>query len=299
MVPGIKCSIGMDIKSLKIREIVTHGYIYPSHLHGYDYVINPYVGCPHRCVYCYAEFIKRFTNHTEPWGTFTDVKVRSTAVRPVDLQGTNVFLSSVTDCYNPLEEIYGITRKVLQQLRSSGAKITILTKSALVTRDIDIFKTLPDITVGFSMNTEQDDFRKEIEPFASSVLERLEALKTLHENGIKTWVHVAPLFPGITDWKALLETTMPYVNRFSFENLKLRADALSRVLWYLSQKYPELESLYQQIYQEHDMTYWRALRKEILSFCNRRKLSAAVYFKEKKEKNRYNVGISKKRSDIN
>ena len=273
----------MDIKSLKVKEIIARGYINPSKLPGYDYVSNPYVGCPHSCMYCYAEFMKHFSNHDEPWGTFTDVKVRSYAVKPVPLQGASVFLSSVTDCYNPLEEKYHITRKLLEQLRYSGAKITILTKSALVLRDIDIFKTIQDLTVGFSMNTDNDAFRREIEPGAASVLERLHALKTLKENGIKTWVHVSPVFPVLTDWKALVEMIMPYADSLSFENLKLRAASLVRVLLYITQKYPDLKPLYHQIYNENDMTYWRTLRKEILAFCNKYKLAAAVYFKEKEE----------------
>ena len=273
----------MDITSLKVKEIIARGYINPSKLPGYDYVINPYVGCPHRCMYCYAEFMKRFSNHEEPWGTFTDVKIRSHATRPVPLQGTSVFLSSVTDCYNPLEEKYCITRKLLEQLRYSGAKITVLTKSALVLRDIDILKTMPDITVGFSMNTDCDSFRREIEPEASSVLERLHALKTLKENGIKTWVHISPMFPVLTDWKGLIEMIMPYADSLSFENLKLRAANLPRVLLYITQRHPQLKPLYQQIYQQNDMTYWRTLRKEILAFCNEYNLNATVYFKEKEE----------------
>ena len=273
----------MDINSIKVKEIAVSGYINPSRLPGYDYVINPYVGCPHQCVYCYAEFMKRFSHHDEPWGTFTDVKIRSTAKKPVPLAGLNVFFSSVTDCYNPLEEKYGLTRRLLQQVRPSGAKITILTKSALVLRDMDLFKTFSHITVGLSMNTQCDSFRKQTEPYASSVLERLEALKTLHQNGIRTWLHVAPIFPELTDWKALLETTIPFVDTFSFENLKLRSAAYTRVMTCILQNHPHLKDLYLQIYQQNDMSYWRNLRKEILAFCNERKLSAAVYFRETDE----------------
>ncbi len=267
--------------SLKVKEIVAKGYINPSKLPGSDYVINPYVGCPHRCMYCYAEFMKRFSNHDEPWGTFTDVKIRSTSNRPIDLAGKNVFLSSVTDCYNPLEEKYALTRKLLEQLKYSGAKITILTKSVLVLRDIDVFKQIPDITVGLSMNTTDDSFRQEIEPCASSALERLYALKTLRENGIHNWLHVAPVFPYLSVWKALLEAAEPFTDRFTFENLKLRAASLPRVLLYITQKYPHLKELYEQIYRQNNNEYWRVIRKEILAFCNERKLSAAVQFAER------------------
>lgn len=264
--------------TLKIREIVARGYVNPSKLPGFDYVINPYVGCPHRCIYCYAEFMKRFSNHDEPWGTFTDVKIRSCSVKPVDLRGKNVFLSSVTDCYNPLEEKYRLTRRLLEQLRPCGAKITILTKSALVLRDLDVLKTLPEVTVGVSANTADDSLRRETEPGACSALERLYVLKTLRENGIKNWMHVAPMFPHLSDWKALLEAAAEFTDSFSFENLKLRAAALPRVMMFISQKHPQLKALYEQIYQRNDPSYWSALRKEILTFCNQRKLSASVVF---------------------
>lgn len=267
--------------SLKVKEVVARGYINPSKLPGFDYVINPYVGCPHRCMYCYAEFMKRFSSHDEPWGTFTDVKVRSTTVRPVDLQGKNVFLSSVTDCYNPLEEKYGLTRRLLLQLKHSGANITILTKSALVTRDIDVFRQLPSVTVGLSVNTIDEALRREIEPCASTPLERLYALKTLRENGVKNWMHVAPVFPYLSDWKAVLEAAKNFTDSFSFENLKLRSAALPRVLLYITQTHPRLKELYDQIYRQNDMGYWRALRKEILAFCNANRLAAAVHFSEK------------------
>lgn len=268
----------MDINSLKIKEIITNGYIHPSRLPGYDYVINPYVGCPHACVYCYAEFMKRFTHHDETWGTFTDVKIRSISVKPVPLHGARIFISSITDCYNPLEAKYRLTRKLLEQLRPTGASITILTKSALVTQDIDVLQTLPDITVGLSMNTELDSFRQDIEPGASSVQERLNTLQTLHTNGIKTWLHMAPIFPVITHWKVLLEMTQPYIDSVSFENLKLRGEAFSRVMGYITQKYPHCHKLYRQIYLAKDMTYWRILNDEILTFCTQHNIDARVYF---------------------
>ncbi len=266
---------------LKVKEIIARGYINPSKLPGADYVINPYVGCPHRCIYCYAEFMKRFSNHDEPWGTFTDVKIRSTSSRAIDLQGKNVFFSSVTDCYNPLEAKYALMRKLLLQMRQSGAGITILTKSALVLRDMDILAQLPDVTVGFSMNTTDDAFRQDTEPAASSVPERFYALKTLHEKGIRTWVHVSPIFPYLSDWKTLVETAAPFTNHFSFENLKLRASSLPRVLLYITRRHPQWRQTYEQIFRRQDMTYWRGLRKEILAFCNERKLAAAVHFSEK------------------
>lgn len=271
----------MRNNSLKVTEIVARGYINPSKLPGYDYVVNPYVGCPHRCIYCYAEFMKRFSNHDEPWGTFTDVKVRSLAVRPVPLANKKVFLSSVTDCYNPLEAKYTLTRKLLGQLAKSGGEVTILTKSNLVERDADILAQCPHATVGISLHTLDENFLHLTEPGASSGQARLNALQTLHKNGVRTWIHMAPLWPYISDWKGVLETAGGFTDLFSFENLKLRAAALPRVMAFIARYYPQLKEPYEQIYRGNNgADYWRALRKEILAYCNDRHLSAAVHFKE-------------------
>lgn len=96
------------------------------------YSVNPYVGCTHACKYCYASFMKRFTGHTEEWGTFLDVKHWPEIKNAEKYAGQRVVIGSVTDGYNPQEETFGNTRKLLEQLRGSGADILICTKSDLV-----------------------------------------------------------------------------------------------------------------------------------------------------------------------
>ncbi len=125
----------MDIveKTVEVRDFVSK-----SNLPASDYVINPYVGCPHACKYCYACFMKRFSGHTEKWGSFVDVKQ---CPRPIDVQklaGRRVFMSSVTDCYNPAEEKYCVTRHILEQLVHADCELTLSTKSPLICRDIDL-----------------------------------------------------------------------------------------------------------------------------------------------------------------
>lgn len=103
-----------------------------------DYSVNPYVGCTHACKYCYASFMKRFTNHGEPWGEFLDVKLWPEIKNPQKYAGKELFVGSVTDPYNPQEESYKRTRTLLEQLKGSGVKLSIQTKSDLVLRDLDL-----------------------------------------------------------------------------------------------------------------------------------------------------------------
>ena len=182
-----------------------------SNLPASDYVVNPYVGCPHQCVYCYASFMKRFTQHKEPWGTFLDVKNFETMGK-TDLSGKIVLLSSVTDAYNPYEKKYQLMPDILRNLDSRNANIEILTKSSLILRDIDLLKNLKNIKVGISMNTLDDTFRRKIEPAASSVEKRVQVLKELKENSIPAYLFVAPIFPEITDIIQIVEETKEFVD---------------------------------------------------------------------------------------
>ena len=106
------------------------------------YSVNPYVGCGHGCKYCYASFMKRFTNHPEPWGEFK---------HPERYAGKELFLCYVTDPYQPLEETACRTRTILEQMQGSGCSLSIATKSDLVLRDLDLIKTFPNARVSWSI----------------------------------------------------------------------------------------------------------------------------------------------------
>ena len=177
------------------------------------YSVNPYVGCPFECKYCYASFMKRFTGHKEPWGKFLDVKYWPEIKNPEKYSGKQVLIGSVTDGYNPYEKKYKRTRKLLEELETSNAKITICTKSDLVKRDLDVLRKMKDVTVSFSINTIDELFRRDMDK-ASSIECRLTAMKEVYEAGIRTVCFVSPIFPGITDCQCYGATTY-------FQNLAL------------------------------------------------------------------------------
>ena len=141
------------IDGILIRKVETKNIMTKSSLPVGGYSVNPYVGCTHACKYCYASFMKRFTGHKEEWGTFLDVKHWPEIKNPKKYAGQRVVIGSVTDGYNPQEEQFGNTRKLLEQLIGSDADILICTKSDLVVRDIDLLKKLGRVTVSWSINT--------------------------------------------------------------------------------------------------------------------------------------------------
>lgn len=113
-------------------------YLNKTKLTTLDYVINPYVGCPHKCLYCYASYMTSFSKHSEQWGEFVDVKHTKKKINIFKIKDKKVMISTVTDPYNFLEEKHQITRMILEQLVKSEAYISVVTKSKLVLRDVDI-----------------------------------------------------------------------------------------------------------------------------------------------------------------
>jgi len=197
---------------LTIREIDVRSILSKSGIPGVDYCVNPYVGCFNGCRYCYATFMKRFTGHREPWGSFVDAKVNAPEVLQKQIRRAPkglVMLSSVTDPYQSVEENYRITRRCLEILLQHQFPVHILTKSPLVLRDVDLIKEFNDIEVGVTVTTDDEGMKGIFEPQAPSIETRIHTLKVLHENGVKTYAFIGPLLPMNPD--ALAERIRPYV----------------------------------------------------------------------------------------
>lgn len=276
------------------KTIQVKDYLTKSNLPASDYVINPYIGCPHGCVYCYACFMKRFTGHKEKWGSFVDIKLCDKPINLNKIKGKSVFLSSVTDCYNPLEERYGVTRRILEQLTEADCEIGISTKSGLILRDLDLLKKCKNLKVSMSLNTLDEGFRKDMD-HADAIMNRLETLKKLHDNGIYTVLFLSPMFPMLTDYKAILEQTRGFIDEYWFENLNLRGSYKETILSYIDEKFPQFSEIYNRIYVQGKMDYWQNLAIEIEEYCKERNIKHINYFyheelvKNKKTKEENNL----------
>lgn len=260
-----------------VQHIEVKDYVSKSNLPTSDYVINPYIGCTHACKYCYASFMKRFTAHKEEWGTFLDIKHCDKPISAKRLTNQRVFLSSVTDCYNEYEEKYRITRTILEQLTSIDCELGISTKSKLILRDIDLLKQCPHLKVSMSINTLDENFKNDMDN-ASSITERLDTLKQLHEQGIYTILFMSPMFPKLTDFASIIEISKDYIDEYWFENLNLRGSYKQTILTYIANTHPALLPLYQDIYTKGKKEYWVDLSIEIDTYCRKHNITYTNYF---------------------
>lgn len=241
----------------KINEIIAKTIFTKSGLPASDWVINPYNGCLFGCSYCYAAQIARWKHPGEEWGTYLDVKMNAPELLKKELQVKgkrlktknfgSVFFSSVTDPYVGMEAKYKLTRRCLEVLADFGYEgvINVQTKSPLVTRDIDILKRLKHVSVGCTVTTLDDAVSRFFEGNAPPVSKRVEALKTLHDQGISTYAFVGPILPTvISNERQIIDVLDALVDAgvqtVWFEHIHLVGVVKQRLREYLQKTKPEL-----------------------------------------------------------
>ena len=229
------------------------------------YAVNPYIGCAHSCRYCYASFMKRFTGHTEQWGTFMDVKYWDKIKNPRKFDGERIVIGTVTDGYNPYEERFQRTRAFLEEMRGVNCALTIITKSDLVLRDLDLLREFKDVTVAFSINTLDEAFRADMDS-AVSIERRFRAMEVLYKAGIRTACFISPIFPELTDVCGIIEHCRNFCDLVWLENLNLRGSYKRVILDYIEEKYPHLVGVYADIYRRGRKDYWRMLEEKLAAY---------------------------------
>jgi DNA repair photolyase len=176
---------------------------------GFRFSINPYRGCQHACAYCYA----RPSHQYWGFGAGTDfereiiVKINAPellreAFARKSWKGESITFSGNTDCYQPLEGRYQLTRRLLSICLEHRNPVAIITKSALIRRDLDVLTALARearLTVFMSIAFADDETARSIEPGAPAIHRRFEALRALSDAGIETGIAMAPIIPGLND----------------------------------------------------------------------------------------------------
>ncbi len=261
------------IKEIKIKTALSS-----SKLPGLDYALNPYRGCGHACIYCYAPGVIRWDKGK--WGEIVEVKINLPRILSRELRTKKkgvVGLGTVTDPYQPAEKKYEITRRCLELLQLHDFPVCIQTKSSLVLRDIDLLKRFLNIEVGITLTTLDDRVREKMEPGASGVDERLHALSELSKNGINTWVFIGPVMPYITDAVALVDAIAGARPKYVLiDRLNLKNGVWDCVKEFIKMHYPGLLPTYEKIFLCGDDSFYKAVFEKIVSRCKERGLRCDV-----------------------
>jgi len=262
---------------MRIREIACKSILSDTGLPA-DYAINCYVGCEHGCCYCYVRYMRRFTGHAEPWGAFVDVRINAPEMLEREVRRKprgSVILSSVCDGWQPLEAKYGISGRCVEILTRAGWPVSILTKSALVRRDLPLLEGRP-ADIGVTLTTLDERLRQIIEPRASPTIERIEVLREAADRGIAVWAFLGPFLPLLTDTKDNLEALFAAVaplplTHVHTDRVNFRSGVAASLKQMVARHFPHLREHYRWLGADadEDRAYADQLRTRIARLAQR------------------------------
>ena len=247
----------------------------------FKWSLNPYSGCVHACVYCYARSHYALAGHGEPSREFeTRILVKTNFAEVLRREVgrprwtfETVALGTVTDCYQPAEGRYRITRAALEALREVANPLGMVTKSPLVLRDLDILAPLARaarVRVFFTVTTVDLDLWRRLEPGTASPFRRLEVMRRLNAAGVRAGVLLAPILPGITDSTASLDAVARAAADhdaafLGTSTLRLAPLVKEQYLGFVSRQYPDLLERYDRAYfgSNAPREYQRALDERV------------------------------------
>lgn len=251
-----------------------------SGLHDLDYALNPYAGCEHGCLYCYARAYTRYRDAAKSWGKIVYVKENIVDVLAREVRRRKpgvVGVSTVTDPYQPIEREEMLTRRCIQVLLHAGFHVSIQTKSDIVTRDLDILcEHRKRVDVGFTITTLDDGTAALIEPHAPPPSLRARALKEVASTGLETWVFLGPIIRGVNDGeeniRRIARLAADTGSTLYYDYLRLRP-GVTLSLGALATSYPHVLST--------DPAWRRAVARLVESICDEEGVKCAPAFPPK------------------
>lgn len=258
---------------VEIREIESKSLLSRSRIHGVDYSVNPYLGCEHGCVYCYARFMLNCARSGADWGEFAYPKTNAPEVlarEPPRAKRGLVSLSRLPTLSAHRGEIRA-DEKGADRAAGVYFPVSILTKSSLVRRDIDLLQQFDECEVGLTVTTLDERVRRVLEPRSVPVNERLVTLDTLRKSGIRTYGFVGPLLPFLTG-----ETLEPLIDKLTIvgveyifvDRLNIKYGNWRTIREALIQHYPQLLPKYERVlFSTSD--YFNGLKLKISELCEK------------------------------
>jgi len=250
---------------MKVSACTKRPALVSCRLNDFQYQVDPYIGCEHYCYYCYV-LNQAETDWTRDIWIHADIAAQLTGELE-NIPPQTIYMGYYSDPYQPCEADYRQTRKVLEVLQANGFSASILTKSDLVLRDIDILKEMSDPRVSVSVAFDDNRERKLFEAQTIDTERRIEALRQLKEAGVRTGALVCPVIPYITDAIALIGKLQPHTDNpiwiYGLSITDPQGSNWRNTRQILSRHFPDLIERIEPAIFARDHPYWAALRKNL------------------------------------
>jgi len=252
------------------KEISTEKAFAKTNIDLGDYVLNPYKGCFHQCLYCYVKTNKFFSKHPDLWES--TIYVKTNFVEKMQKEWPTltptpekVLIGATTEVYMPQEKHYTLMRPILNFLNEKKISITILTKSNLIERDIDLLKQNSNPKIYLTINQTSQNLKNLLESHTTKLDDLWTTLEKLTQNKIKTVLYISPAFPFFTDWNTLITRGLEYtdyINIETFNPILLNLEKLKTALHdYDAKKFSKLEKIYNS--EQEYKKFWNKTKEEL------------------------------------
>lgn len=245
--------MGIKAREISAKKILTEAKGYLDI--GFTHSLNPYSGCGFSCKFCYVREMPIQKFKEIPWGEWLDIKTNAAENYCNEIlklrkksNAINIFMSSATDPYQPMERKAEITRQLLKEMIESPPDfLQIQTRGPLITRDLDLIVKLKEkckLLVSMTIETDREDVKQLFSPYAPGINLRLKALQEIHDAGIATQASISPVLPFTPEFPALLKDIADHI---WIDTLSIGDGAMGKRSQRLGM--PEL-------YKEHDLSQW-------------------------------------------
>jgi DNA repair photolyase len=262
---------------VNVRPGSERAILQPCALEGHTHQLDPYIGCEHRCSYCYA-----LNDAETDWAE--EILIHPNLVERLrcelrGLEPQSIYIGWRCDPYQPAERDCLQTRQILEVLADRGFSVCLLTKSDLVVRDIGLFEKMAGSSVGFSLAFQEERVRRQFEVAAPPNDRRVEALRELKEAGIATYVLICPVMPFLTDADSLIAMVASHADAIWIYALHMETEKdqnWKNVHGILEKNHPRMSERYRQIAFAADHPYWAELRQQLEELQRERELPLRI-----------------------
>ncbi len=256
------------------REILTRA---TGFMDAYDYTLNPYSGCSFGCTYCYAAFFSRDITKQDSWGYWVTVKENAAALlkkrKPGFLDGKRIYMSSVTDPYQPVEKDLKLTRQLLEVMAEHHKpKLVVQTRSSTAVRDIDLYRQIEEnggrVQINMTVTTDDENVRRTFEPFCPSNPVRLKAIGEIQAAGLDTCITMTPVLL-VNDKHEFTESLIAtgvqkfIAQPFHFSRGRFLAGTRDKALELMAEKLGCSRKDFVRQYEERYQEFFQHLKKEL------------------------------------